>query len=103
MPSIDQMIKAEVRSLARKGKLIDTAFKMFRQQVFPDAAPDAIAVMRTCFFAGCAEVYAVMSSGMDDGLAETDGDLRFMEQWVAEVEQFHARTIATSTATGKAQ
>ena len=54
--------------------------------------------MRTCFFAGCAEIYALMMAGLDDGEAETDGDMRFMEQWVDEIERFHARTIAAAKA-----
>jgi hypothetical protein len=100
MPSIDQMIKTEVRKLARQGRLIDTAFTMFQRQVYPAAGPDQVAAMRVCFFAGAAEIFAVMNAGMDDGLAETDGDLRFMQQWVEEIERFHARTIAASQATG---
>lgn len=103
MPIIDHMIKAEVRKLARQGKLIDTVFKMFQRQVFPGAPEDQVHAMRICFFAGAAEIFAVMNAGMDDGLAETDGDLRFMQQWVDEMEDFHRRTIAASTAKGAKQ
>lgn len=103
MPSTDKMIRSEIRKLARQGKLIDAAFKVFQRAVFPGAGPDQVHAMRICFFAGSAEVYALMTAGLDDGLAETDGDLRFMEQWVGEIEQFHRRTIAAMTAeTGKA-
>ena len=103
MPSIDHMIKSEIRKMARRGSLVDTAFKMFRERVFPDADGDQCAVMRVCFFAGCAEIFAIMNAGMDDGLSETDGDLVFMQQWVEEIERVHARTIATSHAGGPKQ
>lgn len=103
MPSIDKMVKTEIRKLARQGKLIDTTYKMFQRQVFPDAPPDEVAALRIGFFAGVAEAYALLSAGLDDGLHETDGDLHFMQQWVVEVETFHARTIAASKAQGRAQ
>lgn len=98
MPSIDKFVRAEIRSLARQGRLVDQCFKTFQHMVYPGAPPDQIAEMRTCFFAGVAECNALMMAGLDDGLSETDGDLQFMQQWVDEVEKFHKRTIAAMTA-----
>jgi hypothetical protein len=98
MPSVDKMVRSEVRKLARQGRLVDEAFKVFQRMVYPGAPADQISAMRTCFFAGCAEAYALMTAGLDDGLSETDGDLAFLEQWVDEVERFHRRTIDTASA-----
>lgn len=103
MPSTDQMIRSEVRKLARQGRLIDEAFKLFQRQVFPGAPPDQVHAMRVSFFAGAAEIFALMTAGLDDGTGETDGDLSFMSQWVDEIERFHARTIEATKAAGKAQ
>ncbi|MBY5988227.1 hypothetical protein [Roseovarius atlanticus] len=95
------MTRAELRKLARRGKLIDTCYKVFADACFPGAPPDQRATMRICFFAGAAELFAVMNAGLDDGTNETDGDLAFMEQWVNELESFHEKTIAALMATGK--
>ena len=92
------LTRSELRRLARKGVLIDTAFKVFRRTVYPDAGPDQVAAMRTCFFAGAAEVHAMTTAGLDEGAEETDGDLEFMAGWVDEIERFHRRTIAAMTA-----
>jgi hypothetical protein len=83
--------------------LIDECFKEFQRRVYPDAGPDQIREMRVCFFAGAAELFAVMNAGLDDGLAETDGDLDYMQHWVDELEAFHKRTIATMMAQGRMQ
>jgi len=98
MPSIDKMTRTKLRKLARRGKLIDECFNVFAAHVYPGAGPDQMHEMRVCFFAGAAELFAVMNAGMDDGLSETDGDLKFMEQWVDEIERFHRKTMATMNA-----
>lgn len=98
MPGVDKMVQSRIRKLAREGRLIDEAFKVFQRAVYPGAPPDQVAAMRTCFFAGAAELFALMNAGLDDGLSETDGDLAFMQQWVDELERFHARVIAASGA-----
>jgi len=100
MPSIEQMTRAEIRKMARRGKLIDTCFKVFADMVYPGAPADQRATMRVCFFAGAAEMFAVMTAGLDDGISETDGDLAFMQQWVDELEDFHRKSIAAATAAG---
>lgn len=66
--------------------------------VYPGAPADQRAVMQICFFAGAAELFAVMNAGLDDGVSETDGDLVFMQQWAAELEAFHRKTIAAMKA-----
>lgn len=98
MASTDKMVRSEVRKLARQGRLIDEAFKMFQRQVFPNAGPDLVGQMRICFFAGAAEVWAVMQAAMDDGDAISPDEEAFMSGWVDEVERFYERVIAASKA-----
>lgn len=98
MPSIDRMVRTEIRKLARQGRLIDETFKVFQRAVYPGAPPEQVAMMRFCFFAGVAEFYAITMASLDDGLAETDGDRRFMAQWVGEIEVFHAHILAAASA-----
>jgi len=101
MTSSTQMVRSEIRKLARKGRLIDECFKTFQRTVFPGAAPDQVAAMRTCFFAGAAELKALIMHGLDDGTEETDGDMAFMQQWQDELTRFHERTVQTAMQTPK--
>lgn len=103
MPSIEQMTRTKIRKMARRGKLIDECFTLFAAKVYPDAPTSQLREMRTCFFAGAAELFAVMNAGLDDGISETDGDLKFMSQWVDELEAFYRKTMATMNAAGKPQ
>jgi len=103
MPSIDKMTRDRLRKMARRGKLIDECFKVFAAHVYPSAGPDQTREMRVCFFAGAAELFAVMNAGLDDGISETDGDLVFMQQWVDELEKFHRNTMTTMMASGSPQ
>lgn len=93
MPTINTMIRSEIRRLARNGRLIDECFKTFQRMIYPGAPPDQVNAMRICFFAGATELFAIMNAGLDDDLSETDGDLAFMQNWVDEIERFHERTI----------
>lgn len=103
MPSIDKIARAKIRKLARRGKLIDECFKVFAAYVYPGAPDYQREVMRVCFFAGAAELFALMQASLDDGVSETDGDITFMEQWVDELEDFHRKVIVTSKPTGSAE
>lgn len=103
MPSCDKMVRSELRKLARKGRLVDECFKVFQRAVFPSAPPDQVSAMRICFFAGAAEIHAMVMAALDDGRDETDGDMEFMSQWVEEIEQFHRRTLAAMQAVGQKQ
>jgi hypothetical protein len=94
MPSSNQMARPHVRKLARQGRLVDEAFKIFQRAVFSDAPPDQVAVMRTCFYAGAAELWALQLAALDDGDDVSDAEADFTAAWVAEIETFHARTIA---------
>lgn len=94
MPSIDQMTRDKIRKMAQRGKLIDECFKVFAAAVYPGAGQDQLRELRISFFAGAAELFAVINAGLDDGVSETDGDLAFMQQWVDELEAFHRNTIA---------
>lgn len=100
-----EMTRATLRKLARQGRLIDECFKEFQRAVYPGAAPDQVAALRTAFFAGAAEVWAVMNAAVDDGdpdeISTEEG--AFMQGWVDEIERFHERTIATMRAQGPRQ
>jgi hypothetical protein len=98
MPAVDKMVRSHVRKMARQGRLIDECFKTFQRLCYPDAPPDQVATMRVCFFAGAAELNAVLLAGLDDGSGETAGDMAFMSQWQEELERFHERTIKAMTA-----
>lgn len=97
----DPKIRSHLRKLARRGKLVDEAFKTFRAMVFPGAKNDQTHALRIAFFAGAAELYALMMASLDQGDAETDGDLEFMGNWVREITEFHERTMAAMTASEK--
>lgn len=94
MPAFDKIARDRVRKLARLGTLVDECFKIFAEHVYPNANTDQMREMRVCFFAGATELFAIMNAGLDEGISETDGDLKFMEQWVDELERFHRKTIA---------
>ena len=53
---VQTQTRKELHKLARQGRLVDQAFKYFQRQVFPGAPPDQVAVMRTSFFGGAAEL-----------------------------------------------
>lgn len=103
MPSSNQMARAHLRKLSRQGRLLDECFKVFQRQVFPGAPPDQVFAMRTCFFAGAAELWAVMHAAMDEGDDVSTDEEAFMQGWVSELERFHARTVAASKAGGPRQ
>lgn len=98
MPFADNAVRSQIRKLARQGRLVDTAFRAFREMAYPGASDDQIHALRVAFFAGAAEIYAIMMAALDDGVAETDDDLAFMGQWVREITEFHERTLATTDA-----
>lgn len=89
------MARAEVRKLARQGKLMDTAFKAFQRAAYPDAPPDQVAALRVTFFAGAAELHALMIIGADDTSPdEISGDEEEMAfAAFDEVTRFHERTL----------
>lgn len=98
--ALARIARPQIRKLARQGKLVDEAFKVFRAAAFPGATPDQVHAMRVCFFAGAAEIWALTMVALDEGQEETDGDLDFMDAWTGEVERYHRRTIAAMMAGG---
>ena len=98
MSSTAKMLRSEVRKLARRGKLIDEAFKVFQRAVYPGAPPDQVHEMRVCFFAGAAEIHALTMASLDEGEEPTAADLEFMSQWVDELDRFYQRVIDTMSA-----
>ncbi|MCB1401275.1 MAG: hypothetical protein KDJ82_16275 [Rhodobacteraceae bacterium] len=98
----DVIARQKARKLARQGRLVDETFKIVQRTIWPDAPPDQVSALRTAFFAGAGEVYALMMAALDEGDDASAGDMEFVEGWTQEIERFHARTIAASKATGKA-
>jgi hypothetical protein len=94
------MVKGKIRKLAREGRLIDEAFNIFQRKVFTGAPESQVEAMRICFFAGAAELHALMMASLDEGVSETDDDMTFMTQWVDELEAFHLKVIAADAAKG---
>jgi len=91
----DDMTRREIRRLARAGKLMDTAFKLFQRHVFPHAAPAQVRDLRVTFMAGAAELHALMTAGVDDTLPE---DVSAEEEAMIfaifeEIIRFHRRTV----------
>lgn len=95
--------RAQLRKLARQGRLVDEAFKAFQRHVYPGAPPEQVAALRIAFFAGAAEFHAMSAAMVDDTVDVTDADVAAYGQVVQEVERFHDRTIATMQAGGSAQ
>lgn len=98
MPYADQAVQSHLRKLARQGRLIDTAFRYFREAVYPGAPPDQIRELRVAFFAGAAEAHALTMAGLDENDDPSEAELDFMSNWVREVTEFHERTLATALA-----
>jgi len=99
--------RAEVRKLARQGRLMDTAFKHFQRLVYPDAPPDQVGELRTTFMAGAAELHSLLMAGSDDTAPE---DVSAEEEQMIfavfdEIQRFHRRTIdlARSSPDGRKQ
>jgi len=92
----DDMTRREIRRLARAGKLMDTAFKLFQRHVFPHAAPAQVRDLRVTFMAGAAaELHALMTAGLDrtspeDTSAEEEA---MMLAVFGEIVRFHRRTV----------
>lgn len=53
------LARPKIRKLARQGRLVDTAFKVFVDAVYPGAPPDQRAALRIAFFAGAQELHAL--------------------------------------------
>lgn len=92
------LARPQIRKLARQGKLVDTAFKVFQRTVYPGATPDQVNALRISFFAGAQEINALLLCTLDEGDNATDGDLAFMSDWQDEIERFHDRTMAAMQA-----
>ncbi len=90
---LSRLARPKIRKLARQGKAMDTAFKTVRAAVFPEATPDEIAVMRTMFFAGAAELSAMQMYGISEGDTEAPEDMVLYGQMMEEIELRHGATI----------
>lgn len=87
------LARPKIRKLARQGRLVDTAFKVFCDAVYPGAPPDQRAALRIAFFAGAQELHALQMAAADEGNDVTEGDLEMYGQIAEEIELFHNRTL----------
>lgn len=95
------LARPKIRKLARQGRLVDTAFRVFCDAVYPGASDDQRAALRIAFFAGAQELHALQMAAADEGDGVTDGDLEMYGQIAEEVERFHERTLRAMTAGGQ--
>lgn len=97
------LTRPKIRKLARQGRLVDTAFKVFCDAVYPGAPQDQRAALRIAFFAGAQELHALQMAAADLGSDVTEGDFEMYRQMAEEIERFHERTLrAMSAPAGKA-
>jgi hypothetical protein len=96
---VNDATRAELRKLARQGRLMDEAFKSFQRTVYPGAPPDQVAALRTTFFAGAAELVALLTAGSDvtsaDQVSAEEEAMVFAV--FTEVTDFHDRTVKLAT------
>jgi hypothetical protein len=98
MKALSRAVRPKIMKMARRQKLVDQCFKEFQRAVYPGAPQDQVREMRTCFFAGAAELVAMITYGADTATDDaTDEDLMFMQNIHEEIERFHRRTIDTAT------
>ena len=101
--AMSQAARPRIIKLAERGKLVDECFKEFQRQVFPGAPQDQVAEMRVCFYAGAAELNAMLFYAMDPSHSDpTDQDMQLLDNINGELERFYERIKALAEAKGKA-
>jgi hypothetical protein len=88
------LARPQIKKLARRGKLVDTAFKVFCDACFPGASDSQRSSLRIAFFAGAAELHVLQMMAADESTDATDGDFELYGQVATEIESFHQGTIA---------
>ena len=91
--ALARAVRPEIKRLARKGKVVDTAFKTVRKALYPDATPEQIAAMRVMFFAGAAELSALQMYGVSEGDESNPEDDALLACFMEEIERRHGGTI----------
>jgi hypothetical protein len=99
--STSKDVRGPILKLARKGRLVDQAFKEFQRAVYPNAPDDQVAALRISFFAGATELNSMLMFGTSLDSDVTDADLKFWTHVVDEIERFHKRTIQAAKASPK--
>ena len=103
MPTLEKMVRSELRQLARERRLMLYAFECFHKQVFPGASPQQIECLRVAFFAGGSELWSVMLAGVDEADAVSSAEEAMVTSIVEELDTFHRRMLATVQAAGPRQ
>lgn len=91
--ALARAVRPRIHKRARQGKAVDTAFKVTRSALYPDATPEQIAMMRVMFFAGAAELVAIQTYGVSEGDDVTDEDMALYFRFMEEIERRHGGTI----------
>ena len=97
--SLSKVVRPKILKMAKERRLIGQCFDEFQSVVYPDAPAFQIEIMRTCFFAGVAELNAAWLYAADTETGgATDDDLALLTGINEEVEAFHTMTIAAASA-----
>jgi hypothetical protein len=84
-----QFLEQLSRKLADEGKLIEAGWVALRLQTIPLNAPAVqLQEMRIAFMAGAQHLFASMMSILEDGVMETENDMRRMDLIHKELEAF---------------
>lgn len=87
--------RSTIRALAEEGRAVDTACRVFLDNVFPNASPEQLEMLRWAFFMGAHESFALTMGGMDDdGSDEPSPDDYVIHQRIMdEIITFAQRTV----------
>lgn len=88
--SRDEMIHEAGTALTKKllddGRLLEAGWHIFRGTMLPAGlAPQSLDRIRLAYLAGAEHVFSSMLSGMDEGDAETDAEIKRMENLSIEI------------------
>jgi hypothetical protein len=93
--AIQTKVRSELRKQARKGKLVDTAFKEVIKNMFPNATSEEVYNYRRMFFMGAGELLALQMNATDAGdfMEVSEDELNFFDNVMTEVYTKHSTMI----------
>lgn len=92
---LNDVLRSELRKKARKGHLVDDAFKEVVRNLFPKSTQEEVANYRRVFFMGAGELLALQMAAADAGdfMDVSEGELEFFDNVMNEVSQRHSTII----------
>jgi hypothetical protein len=88
-PLTDEELRSYARSMADRGRLLESGFTGFRLAVIPlDAPPTRVAEMRLAFMAGAHYLFSSFMLVLDTGADPTVADLRRMDLIERELREY---------------